>query len=99
MRLVASILTTGVPAEDRQAVAVADGRLPAKPHRPLSICTDTSLAKPVTPATQTRNVSGGPHWPPNAEGILWFASHVFPMVRAKVSDAVLTVIGKTHLLA
>ncbi|MEZ4836811.1 MAG: glycosyltransferase family 4 protein [Caldilineaceae bacterium] len=37
---------------------------------------------------------GGLHYPPNAQGILWFAEHVFPQVLAQAPDAVLTVIGK-----
>lgn len=37
---------------------------------------------------------GGMHWPPNAEGIEWFAAHVWPTVAAAAPSAVLTVIGK-----
>lgn len=37
---------------------------------------------------------GGLHYPPNAQGVLWFATHVFPQVLAKVPDALLTIIGK-----
>ncbi len=34
------------------------------------------------------------HWLPNAQVIVWFAQNVFPKIRARVPDAVLTVIGK-----
>jgi glycosyltransferase involved in cell wall biosynthesis len=34
------------------------------------------------------------HWPPNAEGIAWFAREVWPRVQAQVPDSVLTLIGK-----
>jgi glycosyltransferase involved in cell wall biosynthesis len=37
---------------------------------------------------------GGLHWPPNAEGIVWFAREVWPAVQQQVPDALLTVIGK-----
>jgi glycosyltransferase involved in cell wall biosynthesis len=37
---------------------------------------------------------GGLHWPPNAEGIVWFAQEVWPRVRQQIPGAVLTVIGK-----
>jgi glycosyltransferase involved in cell wall biosynthesis len=37
---------------------------------------------------------GGLHWPPNAEGVLWFAREVWPRVLQQVPNAVLTVIGK-----
>lgn len=38
---------------------------------------------------------GGLHWPPNAQGILWFAEHVFPLVRTQIPEALLTIIGKS----
>ncbi len=37
---------------------------------------------------------GGMHWPPNAEGILWFARHIWPKVADSAPGAVLTLIGK-----
>jgi glycosyltransferase involved in cell wall biosynthesis len=38
---------------------------------------------------------GGLHWPPNAEGLVWFAREIWPRVHRQVPNAVLTVIGKT----
>ena len=40
---------------------------------------------------------GGTHWPPNAEGVRWFADYVWPAVAAAVPEAVFTVIGKGGL--
>jgi glycosyltransferase involved in cell wall biosynthesis len=37
---------------------------------------------------------GGLHWPPNAEGITWFAREVWPQIHQAVPDALFTVIGK-----
>jgi glycosyltransferase involved in cell wall biosynthesis len=37
---------------------------------------------------------GGLHWPPNAEGVLWFAREVWPTVWRQVPDALFTIIGK-----
>jgi glycosyltransferase involved in cell wall biosynthesis len=37
---------------------------------------------------------GGMHWPPNAEGISWFANSVWPNIAKAAPEAVLTVIGK-----
>ncbi|MBK8045649.1 MAG: glycosyltransferase [Anaerolineales bacterium] len=37
---------------------------------------------------------GGLHWPPNAEGIVWFVRAVWPLIRQQAPNAVLTVIGK-----
>ena len=62
----------------------------------IPICVDPEGEMPLAPAARPRRVTflGGLHYPPNAQGILWFAEHVFPIVLAKVPDAVLTVIGK-----
>ena len=88
-----------VTAEDRQAVAaLSDGAVNSQTASTvIPICADTNLAKMMEPARNRPRVTflGGLHWPPNAEGILWFAKHVFPKVRAEVSDAILTVIGKS----
>jgi glycosyltransferase involved in cell wall biosynthesis len=37
---------------------------------------------------------GGLHYPPNAQGICWFAEWIFPQILAAAPDVVLTVIGK-----
>jgi glycosyltransferase involved in cell wall biosynthesis len=87
-----------VTDQDRQAVAhLSDGsasRLTTSTVIP--ICADVSQETPITPATTRSRITflGGMHWPPNAEGILWFASQVFPQVHRELPDAILTVIGK-----
>jgi glycosyltransferase involved in cell wall biosynthesis len=87
-----------VTAEDRQAVArLADGwqsQLLAAPVIP--ICGDPALTEPVPRAAKPFRVTflGGLHWPPNAQGVVWFAREVFPQVKVKYPQAVLTVIGK-----
>lgn len=40
---------------------------------------------------------GGLHWPPNAEGVRWFAERAWPAVARAVPRAVLTVVGKGSL--
>lgn len=62
----------------------------------IPICADPQGVRPLTLSAQARRVTflGGLHYPPNAQGILWFAEHVFPQVLAQAPDAVLTVIGK-----
>jgi glycosyltransferase involved in cell wall biosynthesis len=47
------------------------------------------------PKTRRVTFLGGLHWPPNAQGVVWFAEEVFPLVKAEVPDATLTVIGKS----
>lgn len=86
-----------VTREDYDAVAAA-----AAPARPvissgvIPICIDV-VEEPVIERKQpARRVTflGGLHYPPNAQGVLWFAEHIFPLVLAQCPDAVLTVIGK-----
>lgn len=84
-----------VTAEDLQAVR----RISAAPVPPVTvipICADPEAVLPVARKKGVRRVTflGGLHWLPNTQGILWFAQNVFPAIRARVPDAVLTVIGK-----
>lgn len=62
----------------------------------IPICGDPEATKVVRRRPEVRRVTflGGLHWPPNAQGITWFAEQVFPQVLGAVPDAVLTVIGK-----
>lgn len=62
----------------------------------IPICADPEGVAPVMRRPTCRRVTfvGGLHYPPNAQGILWFAQWVFPQVLAQQPDAVLTVIGK-----
>lgn len=84
-----------VTEEDRAALAArtpyqgaSDGLIP--------ICVDPDATAPVERVAQPWRVTfvGGLHWPPNAEGMVWFARNVWPRVRQLHPDAVLTVIGK-----
>jgi glycosyltransferase involved in cell wall biosynthesis len=89
-----------VTQEDRQAVVAQSlhtVRGPLAPSSVIPICADPAGVAPVVPSATRQRVTflGGLHWPPNAQGILWFARHVFPQVRAEVPDAILTVIGKS----
>ncbi|MCB0164413.1 MAG: glycosyltransferase [Anaerolineae bacterium] len=86
-----------VTQEDYQAVnghsGSTNGHLPSTV---IPICADPVQVEPI-PVTENRHritFLGGLHWPPNAEGILWFAKHVFPQVKAAIPEAILTVIGK-----
>ncbi|MCS6827389.1 MAG: glycosyltransferase family 4 protein [Caldilinea sp.] len=62
----------------------------------LPICGDPESIAPIVRASQVRRVTflGGLHYPPNAQGVLWFAREIFPLVLRRVPDAILTVIGK-----
>lgn len=80
-----------VTAEDRAAVGV-----PEVPSTVIPICVDPDSQQPIRRTANPQRVTflGGLHWPPNAEGIVWFAREVWPSVRKQAPNAVLTVIGK-----
>ncbi|MCB0207891.1 MAG: glycosyltransferase [Anaerolineae bacterium] len=81
-------------------------RLAVLPHTPktngysqsmvIPICANPAQVEPVERKPNGRRITflGGLHWPPNAQGVLWFAEHVFPKIQSQVPDAVLTAIGK-----
>jgi len=87
-----------VTQEDHQAVsALPEVQVNGlAPSTVIPICGDPTRIKPVEKAANKKRITflGGLHWPPNAEGIVWFAQHVFPQIRAQNPEAVLTIIGK-----
>jgi glycosyltransferase involved in cell wall biosynthesis len=62
----------------------------------IPIAVDTGLLKPVRRQEGSLNLVtlGTLHYPPNADGIRWFAREVFPLIRQVVPEASLTIIGK-----
>lgn len=87
-----------VTQEDYQAVSAlsgssANGQMSSTV---IPICANPAQVQPVERSPHGCRITflGGLHWPPNAQGILWFARHVFPQVKAEIPQAVLTVIGK-----
>ncbi len=62
----------------------------------IPIAVDTRELPPVQRAPGSREIVtlGTLHYPPNADGIRWFAREVFPLVQDMVPDATLTIIGK-----
>lgn len=86
-----------VTAEDRRAIMA----LPQPPGQPapdtvIPICGDPAQTETIPFAGDKQRITflGGLHWPPNAQGIIWFAQHVYPLIHASAPEAVLTVIGK-----
>lgn len=87
-----------VTQEDYDAVsqqAAADREIPNAGIIPICGAPSEVPTTPRQPHARRITFVGGLHYPPNAQGILWFATHVFPQVLARVPDAVLTVIGKS----
>lgn len=86
-----------VTAEDKAAVGLA-----AQPGGPdprqhvIPICIDPTEQSVFVRVERPRRVTflGGLHWPPNAEGVRWFYREVWPLIRVRLGEAVLTVIGR-----
>lgn len=62
----------------------------------IPIAVDTTTLQPNGRSPDSKHIVtlGTLHYPPNADGIRWFAREVFPLVQEKISDARLTIIGK-----
>jgi len=62
----------------------------------IPICVDTASVKVVAPQGASHDVLhlGTMFWPPNVEGVMWFAEHVWPGVRSQLPDATFTIVGK-----
>jgi glycosyltransferase involved in cell wall biosynthesis len=94
-----TILT--VTAEDKEALLrllprEAAGRLAGR-IKVVPICVDPAEREMIEPIDQEppRILHlGTMFWPPNIEGVLWFAEHVLPRVLDEVPEAVFTIAGK-----
>lgn len=62
----------------------------------IPLCVDPEAEPPIQRQAQAKRITfiGGLHYPPNAQGICWFAQEVFPQILAAAPDTILTVIGK-----
>ena len=76
--------------------AASQSAQPALRFSTIPICVDTESVPPVVPVSARPEVLhlGTMFWPPNVEGVLWFARQVWPLVRAQIPEAVFTVVGK-----
>lgn len=81
-------LTNGVP--------ILEHRCKETHHSVIPICVDVTRKQVVTrrPTPHRITFLGGLHWPPNAEGVVWFAQEVWPQIIAQCPSASLTIIGK-----
>jgi glycosyltransferase involved in cell wall biosynthesis len=75
----------------RWKVRVADRRFTTIP-----ICIDPSDKQPIKPVAQPQRITalGVMFWPPNAEGVLWFAQEIWPRIHAQRPQLTFTVVGK-----
>ncbi|MEW5976915.1 MAG: glycosyltransferase family 4 protein [Acidobacteriota bacterium] len=83
-----------VSDEDRKALRTSQGASRSR-DMVIPIATDPSARLRVK-RTQPFRITflGGMHWPPNSDGVTWFAEKVWPTVARTIPSAVFTVIGK-----
>jgi glycosyltransferase involved in cell wall biosynthesis len=62
----------------------------------IPICADPAATAPVQRRNDAMNVTfvGALHWPPNAQGIAWFARESWLSIVDSIPEAQLTIIGK-----
>ena len=78
-----------LPSEERESVAPKFTVIP--------ICVDPEKVMPVTHRegrAPTILHVGTMFWPPNINGVLWFAKEVLPLVHQEVPDARFVIVGK-----
>jgi len=61
----------------------------------IPIAIDTDAVRPIERLPDARTVLhiGTMYWPPNIEGVLWFARQVWPQVKASVPEARFAIVG------
>lgn len=81
-----------VTEEDRRALHELDATLPITV---MPICLDTDALPRVARSAYARHIIcvGGMFYPPNVDGIVWFAQNVFPLVKPVCPDSELLVVG------
>lgn len=62
----------------------------------LPICVDPTLTPPIPRPDPSHHIIhiGTMFWPPNIEGVLWFANQVLPLIIEQVPTAHFTIVGK-----
>ena len=62
----------------------------------IPIAVDTQKLQPAKRDVDSKNIltMGTLHYPPNADGIRWFAKEIFPQIKKEITSAGLTIIGK-----
>jgi len=91
---------TFVTDEDRklieQQIVHWDVHVPDRRFTTIPICIDPADKQPIKPVVQPQRITalGVMFWPPNAEGVLWFAQEIWPRIHAQQPRLTFTVVGK-----
>jgi glycosyltransferase involved in cell wall biosynthesis len=91
--------TLTVTELDRQALMQATPITNSASRSPITvipIAVDTLAIQPIERRADSLNIVtlGTLYYPPNADGIRWFIKEVFSLIRSKMPDVKLTIIGK-----
>jgi len=86
-----------VQAQTQRSQSPIRNLQPATCNSIIPICIAPQEVQPITLLTNQPNLLflGGMHWPPNAEGVRWFVSEIWPRVREQIPAARLQIIGKS----
>ena len=82
-----------VTDEDRRALQEAAGSPVDMTVIPIAIDTDAMRPAERSPDARTVLHIGTMYWPPNVQGVLWFAREIWPRVKAAVPEARFTIVG------
>jgi polysaccharide biosynthesis protein PslH len=61
---------------------------------PICFDPDCTPYKKITPEMQDILFLGGMHWPPNKDGVLWFAKAILPLIHKSLPSARFIAVGK-----
>ena len=84
---------TVVSEDDRRDLAQATGAAFASKVIPIAVDTDQLAFAPRTPEARHVLSVATMFYPPNVEGIMWFAERAFPRVRQTVADTKFLIVG------
>jgi glycosyltransferase involved in cell wall biosynthesis len=82
-----------VSDDDRNALAQTGASAEAMSVVPIAVDTDALVFSPRTAASTSVLSVATMFYPPNVEGVLWFARDVFPIVRARVPETAFSIVG------
>jgi len=79
----ASLFSSGLPRSFKARTSVI----------PIAVQPIQAHRRQLAATSRRVTFMGAMVWPPNAEGVVWFERHVWPLVRAAIQDCLFTVIG------
>lgn len=85
---------TAVSDEDRKALFDAMGTTREMPVIPIAVDAETERPIPRAPNAKGILSLATMMWPPNVDGVLWFARSIYPQIRRAVDDARFYVVGQ-----